>query len=210
MCSVIYTQGSLPSYAGPITINWDPKGSVRSGQESYAQAQKGMPLPSLPGESLARQIPTSGIKQVRPALPSTRLASLRASATALRSARRAYHSSIALPWTRLASLRAYGAPVGSHPCGSYIYLLPILSRARAGPRCQTPAPARREQGASRARARREQARRARAHNVARVRCAASPRALCARRARGTTRCARQLRRARAPPVQAIWPGPPNG
>ena len=37
-----------------------------------------MPLPSLPGESLARQIPTRGVKQVRPALPSTRLASLRA------------------------------------------------------------------------------------------------------------------------------------
>ena len=52
-----------------MVINWGPEGSVRSGQESYAQAQKGMPLPSLPGESLARQIPTTGIKQVRPALP---------------------------------------------------------------------------------------------------------------------------------------------
>ena len=77
---------------------------MRSGQESYAQAQKGMPLPSLPGESLPRQIPTRGIKQVRPALPST----------------------------RLASLRAYGAPVGSQsllPVGTGVELRALQSGA---------------------------------------------------------------------------------
>ena len=185
---------------------------MRSGQESYAQAQKGMPLPSLPGESLARQIPARGVKQVGPALPSTRLASLRAYGAPVGSQSLPLVDRPALDEARLpARLRRSGRLASLW----LLHLPPAYSKPSARrPQVPDPGPsaarAGHEQGASRARARREQARRARAHNVARMRCAASPRALCARRACGTTRCARQLRRARAPPVQAIWPGQPNG